>query len=106
LGKGLAAGAEPIGTAVQGVGHDLAKGVVGAEALEDEIPQRNQWGKGPVVETARAASEPGTELTVDKETAKRPEELGGAQARALEQRGALGGEGGLYALGGGRRGRS
>jgi hypothetical protein len=45
----LAPGTETVGAALLGVGHDQAEAVIVVESLEDQIPQRDERRKGPLI---------------------------------------------------------
>ena len=59
MGEALAVRAQAVGAASQGIAQGLAQRVVGTEALEDEVPEGDQRGKGPLVEALRAEAQPG-----------------------------------------------
>ena len=54
LGEPFASRTEVVGAARPGILLDLAQVVVGAQALEDAVPEGNQGSKGPVVKGSGA----------------------------------------------------
>jgi hypothetical protein len=59
LGEGFAPGTQAIGSPGQGIGQGPTQSVIGVQALEDEIPEEDAQGEGPLVEAPGGQIEPG-----------------------------------------------